>query len=144
MPTSGACPVSSGRASSCDSASTSPSNGSRAGSGRTLRGGARRNGQESSRALERHRWFLQNPSMELLRRTLPRIYAQLAASRRSVIARAEKWGNSLGFILPDEVVHRYDIRNGDFLEVEIRRKLPRPQDLSGTWKVPTGSPRSDP
>src|SRR5437773_3728917 len=29
MPTSGACPVSSGRASSCDSVSTSPSNGSR-------------------------------------------------------------------------------------------------------------------
>ena len=76
--------------------------------------------------------------MELLRRTLPRIYAQLAALRRSVIARAKKWGNSLGFILPDEVVHTYDIRNGDFLEVEIRRKLPRPQDLSGTWKFRRG------
>src|SRR5438552_15270209 len=91
MPTSGACPASSGRASSCDSASTSPLNGSRAGSRRILRGGAGRNGQESSRALEKHRWFLQNPSMELLRRTLPRIYAQLTASRRSVIARAKKW-----------------------------------------------------
>src|SRR5947199_1289117 len=118
MPTSAACPASSGRASSCDSASTSPLNGSRAGSRRSLPCGAGQNGPESPRALERHRWFLQNPSMELLRRTLPRIYAQLAASRRSVIARAKKWGNSLGFILPDEVVHRYDIRNGDFLEVE--------------------------
>ena len=55
-----------------------------------------------------------------------------------MIARAKKWGNSLGFILPDEVVHTYDIRNGDFLEVEIRRKLPRPQDLSGTWKFRRG------
>src|SRR5436305_6860440 len=137
MPTSAACPASSGRASSCDSVSTSPSNGSRAGSRRILRGGARRNGQKSSRALEKHRWFLQNPSMELLRRTLPRIYAQLATLRRSVIARAKKWGNSLGFILPDEVVHRYDIRYGDFLEVDISRKLPRQQDLSGDCDLPT-------
>jgi len=51
-----------------------------------------------------------------------------------MIARAKKWGNSLGLIVPAEVVHAEDIRDGDFLEVEIRRKLRRPDELSGTWK----------
>ena len=51
-----------------------------------------------------------------------------------MIARAKKWGNSLGLIVPAEVVHAEDIRDGDFLEVEIHRKLRRPDELSGTWK----------
>jgi len=51
-----------------------------------------------------------------------------------VITRAKKWGNSLGLIVPAEVVHAHNLRDGDYLEIEIRRKVPRPEELSGTWK----------
>jgi len=51
-----------------------------------------------------------------------------------VIAQAKKWGNSLGLIVPAELVRSQNIRNGDYLEIEIRRKIPRPDELSGTWK----------
>jgi len=53
---------------------------------------------------------------------------------RGVITRAKKWGNSLGLILPAEVARDRNIRDGDYLEVEIRRRIPRPDELSGTWK----------
>lgn len=51
-----------------------------------------------------------------------------------MIAQAKKWGNSLGLIVPAELVRSQNIRNGDYLEIEIRRKIPRPDELSGTWK----------
>jgi antitoxin component of MazEF toxin-antitoxin module len=50
-----------------------------------------------------------------------------------VITRAKKWGNSLGLIVPAEIARRQNIRDGDYLEVEIRRRIPRPDELSGTW-----------
>lgn len=51
-----------------------------------------------------------------------------------MITRAKKWGNSLGLIVPAAVAHSYNIQDGDYLEVEIRRRVPRPDELSGTWK----------
>lgn len=51
-----------------------------------------------------------------------------------MIAQAKKWGNSLGLIVPADLVRSQNIRNGDYLEIEIRRKIPRPDELSGTWK----------
>jgi antitoxin component of MazEF toxin-antitoxin module len=51
-----------------------------------------------------------------------------------VIARAKKWGNSLGLIVPAEVVRAHNIRDGDYLELEVRRRVPRPDELSGSWK----------
>jgi antitoxin component of MazEF toxin-antitoxin module len=50
-----------------------------------------------------------------------------------VIARAKKWGNSLGLIVPADVVRGQNIRDGDYIEVQIRRRIRRPDELSGTW-----------
>src|SRR5437867_4417593 len=51
-----------------------------------------------------------------------------------MITRVKRWGNSLGLIVPAEVARSQNIRDGDYLEVEIRRRVPTPSELSGTWK----------
>ena len=50
-----------------------------------------------------------------------------------MITRVKRWGNSLGLIVPAEVARSQNIRDGDYLEVEIRRRVPTPSELSGTW-----------
>ncbi len=47
-----------------------------------------------------------------------------------MITRVKRWGNSLGLIVPAEVARRQNIRDGDYLEVEIRRRVPTPSELS--------------
>ena len=51
-----------------------------------------------------------------------------------MITRVKRWGNSLGLIVPAEVARSQNIRDGDYLEVVIRRRVPTPSELSGTWK----------
>ena len=51
-----------------------------------------------------------------------------------MITRVKRWGNSLGLIVPAEVARSQNIRDGDYLEVEIRRRVPTPSERSGTWK----------
>ena len=54
-----------------------------------------------------------------------------------MLAKVKKWGNSLGLIVPADVVRSQGIRDGDVLEVEIRRKSPSPEELGGTVEFKT-------
>src|SRR2546426_211192 len=58
-----------------------------------------------------------------------------------MITRVKRWGNSLGLIVPAAVARSQNIRDGDYLEVEIRRRVPTPSELSGTWKFRRRDPR---
>ncbi len=49
-----------------------------------------------------------------------------------MLAKVKKWGNSLGLIVPAEAIRSQGIREGDILEVELRRKAPSLEDLGGT------------
>jgi antitoxin component of MazEF toxin-antitoxin module len=53
----------------------------------------------------------------------------------SVLAKVKKWGNSIGLVIPAEVVKKERIRTGDTVEVVLRRKVPRLDEVGGTVKL---------
>ena len=44
------------------------------------------------------------------------------ASELAIEARAKKWGNSLGIIIPAEAVARLKIHEGETIRLELRKK----------------------
>ncbi len=52
-----------------------------------------------------------------------------------MLTRAKKWGNSIGLVIPSDLVKKERIRPGDTVEVVVRRRLPRLEDLGGTVKL---------
>ncbi len=53
----------------------------------------------------------------------------------NVLAKAKKWGNSIGLVIPAYVVKKERIRPGDTVEVVVRRRVPRLEELGGTVKL---------
>ena len=49
-------------------------------------------------------------------------------------SKARKWGNSLGIVLPNELVTDHNIREGDELEVKVKKKNAGLGDLRGLLK----------
>lgn len=49
-----------------------------------------------------------------------------------MLAKVKRWGNSLGLIVPADVVRDRGIRDGDVVDVEFRRRVPPPEELGGT------------
>jgi len=56
------------------------------------------------------------------------------AYNSKVLATVKKWGNSLGLVVPAEVAKAHGLKPGDMLEVEFRRRVRSPEELSGTMK----------
>ena len=54
-----------------------------------------------------------------------------------MLAKVKKWGNSLGLIVPADVVRSRGIRDGDVVDIEIRRKARSPEELGGTVRFRT-------
>lgn len=52
-----------------------------------------------------------------------------------MLAKAKKWGNSIGLVIPAEVVKKERIRSGDTIELVVRRRVPRLEELGGTLKL---------
>jgi len=52
-----------------------------------------------------------------------------------VLAKAKKWGNSIGFVIPAEIVKRERIRPGDAVDLVVRRRVPKLEELGGTLKL---------
>lgn len=52
-----------------------------------------------------------------------------------MLTKAKKWGNSIGLVIPADVVQKERIRPGDTVEVVVRRKVPRLEELGGTVKL---------
>jgi antitoxin component of MazEF toxin-antitoxin module len=52
-----------------------------------------------------------------------------------VLTKAKKWGNSIGLVIPADVVRKERIRPGDMVEVVLRRRVPRLEELGGTLKL---------
>ena len=52
-----------------------------------------------------------------------------------VLTQAKKWGNSMGLVIPAEVVKKERIRPGDAVELVVRRRGPRLEELGGTLKL---------
>jgi antitoxin component of MazEF toxin-antitoxin module len=55
-----------------------------------------------------------------------------------VLTKAKKWGNSVGLVIPAEIVRAEKIRPGDSVEVAVRRRVPRLEELGGTVKLRRG------
>ena len=53
----------------------------------------------------------------------------------SVLTKAKRWGNSIGLVIPADVVKKEGIRPGDTIEILIQRRLPRLEELGGTVKL---------
>jgi len=52
-----------------------------------------------------------------------------------VLTKAKKWGNSIGLVIPAEVVKKERIRPGDAVELVVRRRVPRLEELGSTLKL---------
>lgn len=52
-----------------------------------------------------------------------------------MLATAKKWGNSIGFVVPADVVRREGIRPGDAVEIDVRKRIPALEELAGTVKL---------
>jgi antitoxin component of MazEF toxin-antitoxin module len=52
--------------------------------------------------------------------------------------KAKQWGSSLGFIIPNEIVKKQKIKEGDELEVEVQ-KLTDLERLFGKYNRPRGT-----
>ncbi|TLZ86071.1 MAG: AbrB/MazE/SpoVT family DNA-binding domain-containing protein [Methanobacteriota archaeon] len=52
-----------------------------------------------------------------------------------VLTKAKKWGNSIGLVIPAEVVKKERIRPGDSIELVVRKRVPRLEELGGTLKL---------
>jgi antitoxin component of MazEF toxin-antitoxin module len=52
-----------------------------------------------------------------------------------VLSKAKKWGNSIGLVIPSDLVKKERIRPGDTVEILVRRRLPRLEELGGTVKL---------
>jgi len=52
-----------------------------------------------------------------------------------VLTKAKRWGNSIGLVIPAEVVKREKIRPGDAIELVVRKRIPRLEELGGTLKL---------
>ena len=53
----------------------------------------------------------------------------------SVLTKAKKWGNSIGLVIPAEVVKKERIRPGDTIELVVRKRVPRLEELGGTFRL---------
>src|SRR5438132_14435603 len=53
-----------------------------------------------------------------------------------VLTKAKKWGNSIGLVIPAEVVKKERIRPGDSIELVVRKRVPRLEELGGTLNLP--------
>ena len=52
-----------------------------------------------------------------------------------MLTKAKKWGNSIGLVIPAEVVKTEKIRPGDAIELVIRKRVPRLEEMGGTVKL---------
>ncbi len=52
-----------------------------------------------------------------------------------MLATAKKWGNSIGLVIPSEVVRKEGIRPGDAVEIDVRKRIPALEELAGTVKL---------
>ena len=52
-----------------------------------------------------------------------------------MLTKAKKWGNSIGLVIPAEVVKKERIRPGDAVELVVRRRVPRLEELGSTLKL---------
>ncbi len=52
-----------------------------------------------------------------------------------MLATVKKWGNSIGLVVPADVVRREGIRPGDAVEIEVRRRVPALEELAGSVKL---------
>lgn len=57
-----------------------------------------------------------------------------------VKSRARKWGNSIGIALPHDVVERENIREGDEVEVHVRKAS---DVFAATWGALRGFKKKD-
>ncbi len=55
-----------------------------------------------------------------------------------MLAKVKKWGNSLGLIVPADLVRTKGLRDGDMVDFEIKRKVRSPEELCGTIKLKMG------
>ena len=52
-----------------------------------------------------------------------------------VLATAKRWGNSIGLVIPAEVVRKEGIRPGDAIDVVVRKRIPALEEMGGTLKL---------
>ena len=52
-----------------------------------------------------------------------------------MLTKAKKWGNSIGLVIPSDLVKKEGIHPGGTVEVVVRRRLPRLEELGGTVKL---------
>ena len=52
-----------------------------------------------------------------------------------MLAKAKKWGNSIGLVIPAEIVRREKIRPGDTVDIILRRRVPSLEELGGSVKL---------
>ncbi len=52
-----------------------------------------------------------------------------------MLATVKKWGNSIGLVVPADVVRREGIRPGDAVEIEVRKRIPSLEELAGTVQL---------
>mgnify|MGYP006269525653 CR=1 FL=1 len=52
-----------------------------------------------------------------------------------MLAKARRWGNSIGLVIPAEVVKKERIRPGDAIELVVRKRIPALEELAGTVRL---------
>ena len=52
-----------------------------------------------------------------------------------MLAKARRWGNSIGLVIPAEVVKKERIRPGDAVELVVRKRIPALEELAGTVRL---------
>jgi len=54
-----------------------------------------------------------------------------------VLAKVRRWGNSLGLIVPADIVRARGLREGDQVDIEIRQRVPTIEELAGSFQLRT-------
>jgi len=54
-----------------------------------------------------------------------------------VLTKVRRWGNSLGLIVPADVARARGLRDGDQVDIEIRKRVPTIEELAGSFQLRT-------
>ena len=54
-----------------------------------------------------------------------------------MLAKVKKWGNSLGMIVPADLVRSHGLRDGDTIQVDFKGRVRTVEELAGSIKLRT-------
>ena len=54
-----------------------------------------------------------------------------------MLTKVKKWGNSLGLIVPADIVRSQGLREGDTIQVDFQSRIRTIEELGGTIKIRT-------